>query len=83
MRSGAIANEIRSFGCRAGPAPNKNIENNPMHSREPLAKKGVAGMDALTRKNILTRRANQGHNSIIPNFGKSPVDRLVMAGNNG
>jgi hypothetical protein len=26
-------------------APTKNIENNPMQSKEPLENKGVAGMD--------------------------------------
>src|SRR5438477_12011626 len=52
------------------PLPTKNIENNPMHSREPLAKKGVKKggrwHGCRTRKNILTRRANQGHSLIIP-----------------
>jgi hypothetical protein len=28
----------------------QNIENNPMHSKEPLEKKGVAGMDFLPAK---------------------------------
>jgi hypothetical protein len=32
-----------------------------MQRKEPFAKKGVAGMDALAAKNILTRRANQRH----------------------
>jgi hypothetical protein len=34
----------------------------------------VAGMDALSYpcKNILTRRANQGHYSIIAQFAKRP-----------
>jgi hypothetical protein len=54
MRSGLIVTEIRSHDCRAGPVPNKNIENNPMHSREPLANKRikneVVGMDALPAK---------------------------------
>src|SRR5436309_12820699 len=68
------------------PLPTKNIENNPMHSREPLAKKGVKKggrwHGCLTRKNTLTRRANQGHSLIIPqscvrpslrNRGRAPV----------
>jgi len=28
----------------------KNIENNPMQRKEPLEKKGVAGMDAIAAK---------------------------------
>src|SRR3954471_879300 len=44
-----------------------------MHRREPLAKKGVAGMDTSAQKNILTRRANQGHNSIIPKSVRPPM----------
>jgi hypothetical protein len=42
-----------------------NIENNPMQRKEPLEKKGLAGMNVLFAKNILTRRANQGHIFII------------------
>ena len=37
---------------------------------EPFEKTGVAGMDALSGKNILTRRANQGHGYIFPQFVK-------------
>jgi hypothetical protein len=29
---------------------NQNIENNPMQRKEPLEKKGVAGMDILAQK---------------------------------
>jgi hypothetical protein len=32
--------------------PNKNTENNPMHSKEPLEKKGAAGVDVLPTKTI-------------------------------
>jgi hypothetical protein len=36
------------------PAPpqNQNIENNPMHSREPIEKKGAVGMIGLSEKRI-------------------------------
>jgi hypothetical protein len=44
-----------------------------MQRKEPLEKKGVAGMDALAVKNILTRRANHWHIFIIPQFGKLPA----------
>src|SRR6266481_9759162 len=46
---------------------NQNIENNPMQSSMV-----VAGMDALSEscENILTRRANQRHYSIIAQFAK-------------
>jgi hypothetical protein len=46
----------------SGLASNQNIENNPMQSSM-----AVAGMDALSYpcENILTRRAKQGHYSII------------------
>jgi hypothetical protein len=60
------------------PLPTKNIENNPMQRKEPLEKKGVAGMDTSAAKNILTRRANQGHISIIPPLGDRP-QRCAMA----
>jgi hypothetical protein len=50
-------------------ASNQNIENNPMQSST-----AVAGMDALSYpcENILTRRANQWHCSIIAPFAKRP-----------
>jgi hypothetical protein len=50
-------------------ASNQNIENNPMQSSMV-----VAGMDALSYpcENILTRRANQRHYSIIAQFAKRP-----------
>jgi hypothetical protein len=32
------------------PAAKQNIENNPMRRKEPLEKKGVAGMDARPQK---------------------------------
>jgi hypothetical protein len=32
-------------------------QKQPMHRKEPLANKGIAGMDATPAKNILTRRA--------------------------
>jgi hypothetical protein len=53
----------------AGPAPNTNIENNPMQSSMV-----VAGIDASSKscENILTRRANQRHYSIIAQFAKRP-----------
>jgi hypothetical protein len=44
-----------------------------MQRKEPLEKKGVAGIDALLAKDILTRRANQGHVSIIAQFGRTPI----------
>jgi hypothetical protein len=44
-----------------------------MQRKQPLEKKGVAGIDALAAKNILTRRANQWHVFIIPQFGKLPA----------
>ena len=53
--------------------PTKNIENNPMQRKEPLENKGVAGMDVLGAKNILTRRANQGHICTIAQFVRPPV----------
>jgi hypothetical protein len=56
----------------------KNIENNPMHSKEPLEKKGVAGRDFLLAKNILTRRANQWHIFIITKFVRSPLRYRVV-----
>jgi hypothetical protein len=34
--------------------------------------KGFAGMDAWPAKNILTRRANQGHIFIIPQIADRP-----------
>jgi hypothetical protein len=48
---------------RRGARSNQNIENNPMQS----SRMAVAGTDALSdpAKNILTRRANQRHYSII------------------
>src|SRR5882672_1729229 len=50
-------------------ASNQNIENNPMQSSMV-----VAGRDALSEscENILTRRANQRHYSIIAQFAKRP-----------
>jgi len=50
-------------------ASNQNIENNPMQSSM-----AVAGIDALSEfcENILTRRANQRHYSIIAQFAKRP-----------
>jgi hypothetical protein len=30
----------------------KNIENNPMQRKEPLEKKGIAGMDAIAAKTL-------------------------------
>jgi hypothetical protein len=54
------------------PLPNKNIENNPMQRKEPFENKGVAGMDVLPAKNILTRRANQGHIFSIPQIADRP-----------
>jgi predicted transcriptional regulator len=52
----------RSNSTLACSLPTKNIENNPMQSSMV-----VAGMDALSEscENILTRRANQRHYSII------------------
>jgi hypothetical protein len=44
-----------------------------MQRKEPLEKKGVSGMDALTAKNILTRRANHRHNFIIAQFARPSV----------
>jgi hypothetical protein len=63
-KAGYSARELR---------PGKNIENNPMQSKEPVEKRGVAGMDTYPAKNILTRRANQRHNFIIAQFARSPV----------
>src|SRR5882757_5187696 len=40
-----------------------------MQRKEPIANKGVTGMDALAAKNILTRRANQWSFFIITQFG--------------
>jgi hypothetical protein len=39
---------------RVAPAPpqNQTIENNPMHSREPIEKKGAVGMIGLSEKRI-------------------------------
>jgi hypothetical protein len=54
-----------AFKADAVPAPNQNIENNPMQSS--LV---VAGMDALSDPANLTRRANQRHHSIIARFVK-------------
>jgi len=50
--------------------PTKNIENNPMQSSMV-----VGGMDALSEscENILTRRANQRHHSVIAQFVKPPM----------
>jgi hypothetical protein len=45
-----------------------------MHS-----KKMVPGTDALPAKNILTRRANQGHDYIIALFIRRPCNRLPGA----
>jgi hypothetical protein len=55
--------------AHAALASNQNIENNPMQSSMV-----VAGMDALSEsyENILTRRANQRHYSIIAQFAKRP-----------
>jgi hypothetical protein len=44
-----------------------------MHRKDPLEKKGVAGMDALLAKVILTRRANQRHSFIIAQFVRPPM----------
>jgi hypothetical protein len=52
----------------------KNIENNPMHSKEPLEKKGSPAWMPYPAKNILTRRANQRHESTI-----APIVDLPMA----
>jgi hypothetical protein len=57
----------------AGLAANKNIENNPMQRKEPLARKGVSGMDALPANNIFTRRANQGHYDIMAELVRPPM----------
>ena len=43
-----------------------------MQRKEPLEKKGAAGMDAWPAKNILTRRANQGHIFSIPQTADRP-----------
>jgi hypothetical protein len=43
-----------------------------MQRKEPLENKGVAGMGALPAKNILTRRANHRHISIIAQFARPP-----------
>jgi hypothetical protein len=51
-----------------------------MQRKEPLENKGVAGMDALAAKNILTRRANHWHIFIIPKFGKLPAALRNNAG---
>jgi hypothetical protein len=48
--------------------PTKISKTTPCKERNPLKRKGVAGMDALAGKNILTRRANQRHIFIITNF---------------
>jgi hypothetical protein len=53
------------LGAPATSGPSKNIENNPMQSREPLENNGGGGMDILPAKNILTRRANHRHIAII------------------
>ncbi|WP_334501272.1 hypothetical protein [Bradyrhizobium sp. AZCC 1678] len=47
--------------------PNQNIENNPMQSSN-----GRWHGCLQSRENILTRRANQGHYSMIAQFEKRP-----------
>jgi hypothetical protein len=44
-----------------------------MQRKEPLVNKGLAGVDAVPRKNTLTRRANHRHISIIAQFVRSPL----------
>ena len=63
----AIINGKDSRKAELVRGPNQNIENNPMQSSMV-----VAGMRCFerSRENILTRRANQGHYSIIPSFVK-------------
>jgi hypothetical protein len=63
-RKARVAPDQPSLVKRAT-ASKLNIENNPMQRKEPLEKKGLAGMNVLFAKNILTRRANQGHIFII------------------
>jgi len=57
--------------CRVAVASNKNIENNPMQSKQ-----AVAGKDALGQ--YLTRRANQRHSFIIAQSAR----RLWVSSNN-
>ena len=51
--------------CRVAVASDKNIENNPMQSKQ-----AVAGKDALGQ--YLTRRANQRHSFIIAQSARRP-----------
>jgi hypothetical protein len=66
-----------AHGCRRRPPQadpaSKNIKNNPMQRKQPLANTGVVGTDAYPAKNILTRRANQGHIFIIAQFVSYPT----------
>jgi hypothetical protein len=49
--------------------PNQNIENNPMHRKRGGRRHRRVGRAS---ENLLTRRANQGHISILPQFCKRP-----------
>jgi hypothetical protein len=54
------------------PTVRKKIENNPMQRKEPYENKGDCWHGFLDRRNILTRRANQGHIFSIPQTADRP-----------
>jgi hypothetical protein len=53
------------------PAPNQNIENNPMHSSAGLGFIEQSRAKNIRARNILTRRANPGHICIFPQFDRA------------